>query len=112
MPCAAGVSGPETVAFRELDLLRPLKMDIKYGHFMENGMRTVTATEFKARCLALLDEVNRTRTRLVVTRHGKPVAEIGPHTASAQSSDNPLKGSVLFEGDLVSPIAADWSNAP
>jgi prevent-host-death family protein len=74
-------------------------------------MKTVTATEFKSPCLALLEEVQRTRTRLLVTRHGKPVAEIAPHSATAGWGPNPLKGSILHEDDLVSPIASDWNSA-
>jgi prevent-host-death family protein len=39
---------------------------------------TVTATAFKAKCLALIDEMNRTRVPIVVTNRGKPVAEMFP----------------------------------
>lgn len=39
---------------------------------------TVPASTFKARCLSLLDEVARTRTGIVVTKHGKPVAKLVP----------------------------------
>jgi prevent-host-death family protein len=38
----------------------------------------VQASEFKARCLALLDEVARHRTTIVVTKRGKPVARLVP----------------------------------
>ena len=69
----------------------------------------VTATHFKAHCLRLLEAVRRTRQPLVVTRHGKPVAEIGPLPAADTS--NPLKGSVLQQGDLVSPVAGTWDSA-
>ena len=40
--------------------------------------RTVPAGEFKAKCLALLDEVAKTGETLVVTKRGKPVARILP----------------------------------
>lgn len=39
-------------------------------------MQTVTATEFKAKCLRLLDEVNRTGEALIISKHGKPVARV------------------------------------
>lgn len=74
-------------------------------------MRTVTATEFKSRCLALLEEVQRTRGSLVVTRHGKPVASIVPYAAPQASRKNPLRGSILYEGDLISPIPVRWDAA-
>jgi prevent-host-death family protein len=73
-------------------------------------MKTVSATEFKSRCLALLDEVQRTRRRLIVTRHGKPVAEIGPYRPESPSQANPLKGSILAQDDLVSPIDISWDS--
>lgn len=40
--------------------------------------RPISASEFKAKCLALLDEVAETRETLVVTKRGKPVARVVP----------------------------------
>lgn len=40
--------------------------------------RTVPATEFKQRCLALLDQVAETRVPVTVTKHGRPVAVVAP----------------------------------
>ena len=71
--------------------------------------KVVTATHFKAHCLRLLEDVRRTRQPLVVTRHGRPVAEIGPPSAAGTS--NALKGSVLQQDDLVSPVAGIWDSA-
>lgn len=65
-------------------------------------MKTIPTTEFKTRCLALLREVAENHETLIVTKHGKPVARVLPY--SAPSDVNPLKDSVLFETDLVSPI--------
>jgi prevent-host-death family protein len=39
---------------------------------------SVQAGDFKARCLALLDEVARNRTEIIVTKHGRPVARVVP----------------------------------
>ena len=73
-------------------------------------MKTVSATEFKSRCLALLEEVRRTRRPLLVTRHGKPVAEISPHVPVKTEAGNPLKGSILSQDDLVSPVDVRWDS--
>lgn len=70
-------------------------------------MKTIPATEFKARCLALLEEVRTTRKPLLITRHGKSVVQIMP-CAAEPIGDNPLKNSVTFESDLVSPIGGAW----
>ncbi len=45
---------------------------------MSNLQREITATQFKARCLRLLDEVAETGETLVVTKHGRPVARVEP----------------------------------
>ena len=71
--------------------------------------KSVTATHFKAHCLRLLEDVRRTRQSLIVTRHGKPVAQIGPPSAD-DTHVNALKGSVLQQEDLVSPVAGTWDS--
>jgi prevent-host-death family protein len=45
---------------------------------MSQVPREITATQFKARCLRLLDEVAETGETLVVTKHGRPVARVEP----------------------------------
>lgn len=45
---------------------------------MSSLQRKITATQFKARCLRLLDEVAETGETLVVTKHGRPVARVEP----------------------------------
>jgi prevent-host-death family protein len=77
---------------------------------LEQPMKSVTATQFKNRCLAILEDVERTRRAVLVTRHGKPVARIGPVTPEAGAPPgNPLKNSIEHEGDLVSPIDDAWN---
>ena len=44
----------------------------------QDNQREITATQFKARCLRLLDEVSETGETLVVTKHGRPVARVEP----------------------------------
>ena len=73
--------------------------------------KSIPATEFKAHCLALLEEVRQTRQSLLVTRHGKPVAEISPYTAKEHGGENPLKGSIVHQGDLISPLNEKWDSA-
>lgn len=53
---------------------------------------TVQASAFKARCLALLDEVAHLHSTIVVTKHGKPVAKLVPIADTAQ----PTTGSVTL----------------
>jgi prevent-host-death family protein len=73
--------------------------------------KTVAATEFRVRCLALLNEVHRTRQPLLVTRHGEPVVRVSPYIARNSKAKNPLKGSVLFQSDLIAAPDEKWDSA-
>ena len=74
------------------------------------SIKAVPATEFKQHCLSLLEQVRRTRRPLLVTRHGRPVAEISPYVPVAIDGVNPLKGSILDQGDLLAPIDTPWDS--
>ena len=72
---------------------------------------TIPAGEFKAKCLKLLDEVAEKREILVITKHGKPVAQLVPMEvapAERQGIVGSMRGSVLWEGDIISPIDVEW----
>jgi prevent-host-death family protein len=68
---------------------------------------TIGAGEFKAKCLKLLDEVAETRETLVITKHGRPVAQVVPMPAEGKIVGS-MKGSVLWMGDIISPIDVEW----
>jgi len=75
-------------------------------------MIEVSISEFKAKCLALLERVRKTKQPLRVTRHGKPVAEIVPPTAELDRGQciASMQGSAETLGDIVSPATDedDW----
>ena len=71
-------------------------------------MKTLTITEFKAKCIALLKEVERTQKPLVVTLRGKPIARVSPPEAPTRKLRK-LGGQsnvTHIQGDIVH---ADWS---
>lgn len=68
----------------------------------------VTAADFKAQCLRLIEQVRQGRGDVVVTRYGRPVARLVPYSESPVSIFGYLGGSVASEGDLISPIGDDW----
>lgn len=68
---------------------------------------TIAAGEFKAKCLKLLDEVAEKREPLIITKHGKPVAQVVPMPPK-QNIIGAMRGSVLWEGDIISPIDVEW----
>ena len=70
-------------------------------------MPTIQASEFKAKCLALMDQVARTGQSIVVTKNGKPVAELHPHRPPrAKSLIGLHKGQIGIRGDIVSPVGS------
>jgi prevent-host-death family protein len=68
--------------------------------------RTIAAGKFKAECLALLNKVAETGETYVVTKRGRPVAEVVPIGKSARP--RPLRGSVTIHGDIVGPVLDTW----
>ncbi len=68
---------------------------------------TVAAGEFKAKCLSLIDKVAETRKPLIITKRGKPVAEVIPIRSQGDFVGS-MRGSVLWEGDIISPIDVEW----
>jgi len=70
-------------------------------------MPTLQASEFKAKCLALMDEVARTGATIVITKNGKPVAELRPHRPPrAKSLIGLHKGQIDIRGDIVAPVGS------
>ena len=70
--------------------------------------RTIAAGEFKAKCLKLLDEVAETREAIIVTKFGKPVAKLVPMSKGNVDIIGAMRGTVLWEGDIISPIDVEW----
>jgi prevent-host-death family protein len=67
-------------------------------------MKTVAAGEFKARCLSLMDDVQRTRETVIITKRGKPVAKLVPVPADKDDFIGRLKGRIRIVGDIESPV--------
>lgn len=62
----------------------------------------VNVTEFKAKCLALLDEVGEHGGRITITRRGIPLATVGPVERVAwKSPEGILAGKITLPDDLV-----------
>lgn len=68
-------------------------------------MTTIQASEFKAKCLGLMDQVARTGETILVTKNGKPVAELRPHRPPrAKSILGIHEGQIEILGDIISPV--------
>jgi len=68
----------------------------------------IAAGEFKAKCLGLLDEVQRQRKEFVITKRGKPVAKLVPVDPGRPSFIGSMKGTLEITGDIISPIDVQW----
>jgi prevent-host-death family protein len=72
----------------------------------------IAISEFKAKCLALLERIRKTRTPIRITRHGKPVAEVVPPSSVQERSAwiGSMKDSVEILGDIISPAneESEW----
>ncbi len=73
-------------------------------------MKRIAAGAFKARCIELIDEVQKTREPLVITKKGRPVAQLVPAHAAPKEIFGCLKGMIEVVEDIESPIlpASDW----
>jgi len=71
-------------------------------------MRTFTASEFKAKCLKIMDEVAATGEPVVITKNGIPLTELIPAKRRPKRIFGSMKGAVTFVGDIVSPIEEQW----
>ena len=70
---------------------------------------TMSAAHFKARCLELMDAVERTGRSVVVTKRGRPVARLSPIRIAHRSAFGFMKGRIEILGDIVEPIDAVWN---
>ena len=75
---------------------------------LDHKMRTIKASEFKAKCLKIMDEVASTGEPVVITKHGVPVAQLVAALRKPETVLGALKGSVTIQGDIISPVDIRW----
>ncbi len=67
----------------------------------------VTATEFKAKCLGLMERVKKTHESILITKHGEVIAQLAPPPADSKKPWLALRGTGIIHGDIVSPTMSD-----
>ena len=69
-------------------------------------IQEIAISEFKAKCLSLLEEVSKTKTPLRITRRGKPLADVIPASPEAEERSwiGSMSGSIEIVGEIVSPV--------
>ncbi len=75
-------------------------------------MKQIAISEFKAKCLAVLEQVHKTKKPVRVTRFGKPVAEVVPAAPALGEADwlGSMADTTVIVGDILSPVIeeTDW----
>ena len=75
-------------------------------------MKHMPAGEFKAQCLAVMDQVLESGEPIVITKHGKPVVKLVPAGNQADDLFGYMAGKVKIVGDIVAPVSPleDWES--
>lgn len=76
---------------------------------MFNTLHEISATEFKATCLKVMDEVHHKHIEIVITKHGKPIAMMVPvPEADAKEIFGCMAKTATIQGDIIEPIKTKW----
>ena len=72
-------------------------------------MKTVFISEFKAHCIAIINEVNQTHSSVIITRRGKPIARLEPVTDKKPERILGSMGKMTIKGDIIhTDFSDDW----
>ena len=71
-------------------------------------MRIIKASEFKAKCLKIMDEVADTGEAVLITKNGVPISQLIPARRRPETLFGALKGSASINADIVSPVDTSW----
>jgi prevent-host-death family protein len=69
-------------------------------------MQEIAISVFKAKCLSILDQVEKTKSPVRITRHGKPIADVVPTIPDVDRAAlfGSMRNSIQILGDIVSPV--------
>lgn len=70
--------------------------------------KTIKASEFKAKCLQLMEEIKQTGEEIVITKNGEPVSKLVPVRHKPKTLFGAHKGKIAVKGDIVAPLDAGW----
>lgn len=71
-------------------------------------MQSIKASEFKVRCLQLMDEVAANGETITITKNGRPVAELGPIKNKPATLFGAHAGQIEIIGDIITPTGEAW----
>jgi prevent-host-death family protein len=71
-------------------------------------MQTINASVFKAKCLKLMEEVNKSGEEIVILKNGKPISKLVPYKSRPRSLFGLHEGSLRSRDDLIEPTDIPW----
>ena len=84
-------------------------MRAKEAHGTDHsGVRTIKASEFKAQCLKLMDEVADSGAEIVITKNGRPISRLVPWRNRPKSLFGIDRGKLEILGDIDEPPDVEW----
>ena len=69
----------------------------------------ISAAEFKAKCLKLMDHVEHERAHVIITKRGRPVAKLVPYEETLPALFGFMAGTATINGDIIAPLNVKWN---
>ena len=73
-------------------------------------MQTVKASEFKAKCLHLMDQVGETGEEIIITKNGRPVSILKAYIKPPKTLFGRQKNNIKSNDDLIEPVDVKWDS--
>ena len=70
--------------------------------------RTIKASEFKATCLKLMDQVAETGEEIIITKNGRPVSKLVPYRRRPKTLFGRDRDRIRILGDIIEPVGLEW----
>lgn len=71
-------------------------------------MKSLTVSEFKTKCLQIINEVAKTGRPVVITKNGEPVVQLTPVASQPAKLFGAHRGKITVAGDILAPLDEDW----
>ena len=72
------------------------------------GPRTIKASEFRAKCLKLMNEVAESGEEIIITKYGQPVSRLLPYREKTRLAFGRNRDNIRIHGDILEPMPAEW----
>ncbi len=69
---------------------------------------TIKASEFKAKCLQLMDQVSQSGEEIIITKNGKPISKLVPFNTIPNTLFGAHQNQIVIHGDIVDPLDTEW----